>query len=288
MPYFRFPPCDLLGFGRRAPFETNPRYLLSLEPFVLTPDIARMIMSNFDEFYRRGSFGWEHFTEDMKSALASTAGLASPDRWLPRRMTACVCCARMYWTEDLERRHLAGLHSDWLRNPDAVWNMLSVRAYSQRCPRIPVEELEASAVEIAGTLVLLHKRRCSPAVVSGDAPAAFCRDCAEALSYSPPRWPLAALANLNWLGRVTKRQMELMQPKRLGHRLLSSSARIVTTKLVIRPADSIGQGAFWQEAFHAKGMKGSAIVVDSVSKHFFEELSSALLGELLRGSLRRA
>ena len=62
---------------------------------MLTPDIARMIMSNFDEFYRRGSFAWEHFTEDMKSALASTAGLASPDRWLPRRMTACVCCARM-------------------------------------------------------------------------------------------------------------------------------------------------------------------------------------------------
>ena len=278
MPYFRFPPCDLLGFGRRAPFETNPRYLLSLEPFVLTPDIARMIMSNFDEFYRRGSFGWEHFTEDMKSALASTAGLASPDRWLPRRMTACVCCARMYWTEDLERRHLAGLHSDWLRNPDAVWNMLSVRAYSQRCPRIPVEELEASAVEIAGTLVLLHKRRCSPAVVSGDAPAAFCRDCAEALSYSPPRWPLAALANLNWLGRVTKRQMELMQPKRLGHRLLLSLARIVTTKLVFRPAGSIGQGAFWQEAFHAKGMKGSAIVVDSASKHFSKSFPPRSLG----------
>ena len=98
---------------------------------MLTPPVARLIVANFDEFYRRGSFGWEHFTEDMKSALGSAAGLASPERWLPRRMTACVCCARMYWTEDLERRHLLGPQSGWMQNAAAVWSVLSVRAYSQ-------------------------------------------------------------------------------------------------------------------------------------------------------------
>ena len=96
---------------------------------MLTPPVARLIVANFDEFCRRGSFGWEHFTEDMKSALGSAAGLASPERWLPRRMTACVCCARMYWTEGLERRHLVGSQSDWMQNAHAVWSMLSVKAY---------------------------------------------------------------------------------------------------------------------------------------------------------------
>ena len=44
---------------------------------MLTPDIARMIMSNFDEFYRRGSFGGEHFTEDG-FGIYRWAGIAGP------------------------------------------------------------------------------------------------------------------------------------------------------------------------------------------------------------------
>ena len=72
--------------------------------------------------------------------------------------------------------------------------------------------------------------------------------------------------------------MELMQPKRLGHRLLLSLARMVTTKLVFRPAGSIGLGAFWQEAFHAKGVKGSAVVADSASRHFSKSFPPRSLG----------
>ena len=127
-----------------------------MRPFVLTPVLSRALVSNFAEFYSRGSLDWKAFSQDMKSALRCSDGLHGGHRWATRRMLACVCCARMYWSEEMERRHLAGVHADWLRNPSEVWGLLSVGSYRSRAPLIPLEELEASAVSMSGVMVLLH------------------------------------------------------------------------------------------------------------------------------------
>ena len=241
-------------------------HLFSLQPFCLTPDIARNVIANFAEFYCRGSLDWDDFTPEMRSLLNTSSGLPPVLRWTPRRMMACVCCARLFWPEDLVRAHLVGPHSDWLRKPAVVWKMLSVKAYHTICRRIPMEELLASSVRIGDEDVLLHSRRCSPSVLDGTDAAPWCADCHRALKQE--KMPKCALANLNWLGRLTDRQLRLLQPDRLGHRLLLQLARVVTTKLVFRPAGAASRGAFWQEAFHTKGMKGSAIVVDQATKYF--------------------
>ncbi len=74
-------------------------------------------------------------------------------------MRACVCCARLYWSEDLSWRHIVGPHAAWIACPEEAWQVLSVENYSARAPRIPLSELEASAVMLRGRIVLLHKRR---------------------------------------------------------------------------------------------------------------------------------
>ena len=140
-------------------------HLLSLRPFVLTPTFSRAITSNFSEFYSRGSLDWRNFTEEMKAALRSSHGLDGGHRWEARRMLACVCCARMFCSEDMRKLHLGGDHADWLQKPSMAWQLLSEECYSSRAPLIPRAELQASAVEMNGVLVLLHKRRCPEAAI---------------------------------------------------------------------------------------------------------------------------
>ena len=83
-------------------------HLLSLRSFVLTPCWSRAIISNLSEFYARGSLDWRNFTADMDAAMRSSCGLSGAHRWESRRMIACVCCARMFWSEDLYQLHIAG------------------------------------------------------------------------------------------------------------------------------------------------------------------------------------
>ena len=137
-------------------------HLLSLRPFVLTPCWSRAIISNFTEFYTRGSLDWRKFTADMDAAMRSSCGLSGAHRWESRRMIACVCCARMFWSEDLSQLHITGPHADWIPDPEKAWALLSADAYSCRAPLIPLSELRASAVLINGQHVLLHKRRKQP------------------------------------------------------------------------------------------------------------------------------
>ena len=216
----------------------------------------------------------------MKSALRCSDGLHGGHRWETRRMLACVCCARMYWSEEMERRHLAGLHADWLRNPSEVWGLLSVDSYRSRAPLIPLEELEASAVSMSGVMVLLHKRRCPEAVLNGTVAAQWCRECARSLGKATPEMPLCALANHNWGGRLTLVQRKLLSPEYLGHRLLLSLARPVTQKIVFRNAGAPRQGAYWQDAFRAKGMKGSGIVFGNARRTQTESFPPYIFGRL--------
>ncbi len=140
---------------------------------------------------------------------------------------ACICCARLYRSEDLKRGRLVGPHSDWIVKPQQVWSMFSVDACHTKCQRIPKEELLASSVRIYDQDVLLHARRCGDAVLAGAAAAPWCAECFAALRLS--KMPVCALANLNWLGRLTDRQLRLLKSDRLGHRLLLALARVVAT-----------------------------------------------------------
>ena len=117
----------------------------------------------------------------MEDAVKSTQGLAACRRWEPRRMIACVCCARMFWSEDLKKRHLFGFHADWLGKPREAWELLSAEKYSMRAPLIPREELQASTVQMNGMLVLLHKRRCPEGAAHGEVAVPWCQDCAKSL-----------------------------------------------------------------------------------------------------------
>ena len=123
---------------------------------------------------------------------------------------------------------------------------------------IPETELVASAVQIAGWDVLLHKRRVTKAILEGDEPAIWCMECPGNLQAKDPIMPKAALANCNWLGRLNAHQRKLMQPEMLGHRLLLALARAVTEKIIARPLKDKQHGKyFWQDQFYAKGMSGT-------------------------------
>ena len=233
-------------------------HLWTIVPRKQSPACGRLMVANFSEFHARAQLDWLKFTPQMTEAAKGTVGLQPFDRWHPRHMMACICCTRMYWPEDMCKKHIAGSEASWIAQPDLVWDMLSVDEYAKAWPMIPREELKASSVMIAGRHVLLHKRRCSAAMLEGTSPAIWCMDCPADLQSKHPVMPKAAIANFNWLGRINKYQQQLLEPKALGHRLLLALARAVTTKIIARPQkENNKQNYVWQDQFLAKGMTGT-------------------------------
>ena len=90
--------------------------------------------------------------------------------------------------------------------------------------------------------------------------------------------PRFALANHNWLGRLTQVQRKLMRPEYLGHRLLLSLARAVTTKVIFRPEGHQAGKSIWLDAYRAKGLKGSGIVFDNARRTETESFPPSSLG----------
>ena len=178
----------------------------------------------------------------------------------------------------MQKLHLRGSHADWLQKPSEAWELLSEEMYASRAPLIPRSELIASAIDIDGVRVLLHKRRCSKAACDGDVAVPWCKDCAESLGGQNPVMPRFALANHNWQGRLTKVQQKLMRPEYLGHRLLISLARAVTTKVIFRPEGHQTGKSIWLDAYRAKGLKGSGIVFDNARRTESEIFPPASLG----------
>ena len=145
---------------------------------------------------------------------------------------------------------LAGEHC-FMREPHRVWDMLSVKRYADRWPLIAATgELEASAVKImtknpkkkgplSEQLVLLHKRRVTEAQAAGDDAVHVCSDCKEAFQGCSPHLCKYVLANDIWLGRWHP----LFRDANLSHQMLLALARIVTTKIVLRPDGSKSSGA---------------------------------------------
>jgi hypothetical protein len=223
---------------------------------------------------------WEYFTADMDERLASPEGLIPDSRWSPRSLQACVFCARRLWQEEMYEDYLAG---DWcfMHNPEKVHEMLHWKRYHEQWPDIPETELKGSAVTLGPgapgdepllLLLLLHKRRINEQQRRGEAPAFVCEDCHDAFGLKQPRMCRFALANHMWLGRW----LPLFRDANLSHQMLLALARIVTTKVVLRPegntATRTGDGApSWDFLFHQAGMIGSAILFGNAScKHALE------------------
>ena len=87
-----------------------------------------------------------------------------------------------------------------------------------------------------------------------------CEDCYEAFRHKTPKLCKYALANHLWLGRWDP----LFRDANLAHQMLLALARIVTTKVVLRPEGRVtsrtGNTAQWDFLFHQSGMIGSAIL----------------------------
>ena len=143
--------------------------------------------------------------------------------------------------------------------------MLSVSRYAERWPLIAgTGELQASSVQVsyAGSHydVLLHQRRVSTNQANGDDPVQICSDCKEAFESGKPWLCKYALANDLWIGRWDP----LFRDTNLAHQMLLALARIVTTKIVLRPDGSKSSDASannsWDFLFHQSGMIGTAIL----------------------------
>ena len=184
----------------------------------------------------------------MIAALGSEEGLRPGDRWLPRQIAACVFCARTHWLEQLHSLYTAGEQCSMAR-PDKVWKMLEVKRYAERWPLIAATgEMEASSVTVQAVehnsnkrpkriceyRVLLHKRRVNETQSSGGAEVHVCPECEEACEGHNPWLCKYALANDLWLGRWDP----LFRNANLSHQMLLALARVVTTKIVLRPDGS--------------------------------------------------
>ena len=240
--------------------------LLALKPYVVSGQEWRLIIANFSEFLARSATDWEGFSPEMEEQLEKPEGLHREKRWEPRGRAACVFCARKQWIEDLHKVHLAGPHC-FMKNRWAVANLLSVERYAKRWPLIPYAELDASAVDLvtddeggARKRVLLHKRRIETKHLTGTAPSNVCADCFDAFSADNPWLCKYCLANDMWLGRWAP----IFRNANVTHQMLMALARIVTTKIVLRPEGRASQAAGaenrWDFLFHQAGMIGSAIL----------------------------
>ena len=159
-----------------------------------------------------------------------------------------------------------------MQDAKKVAEMLHWSRYHDHWPDIPTAELKGSAVwlRIGATdeerLVLLHKRRVNDQQRLGEAPAFVCEDCYDAFSLKQPHMCRFALANHLWLGRW----LPLYRNANLSHQMLLALARIVTTKVVLRPEGNsrakTGDGApSWDFLFNQAGMIGTAILFGNAS-----------------------
>ena len=206
----------------------------------------------------------------MTELLQSDAGLPPTSRWYPRSRRACVFCARCLWREELTHVFLAGPNC-FMASPQRVADLLDWKEYHSLWPSIPEAELKASAVNlrIGNTdeyrMLLLHKRRVDKMQAAGEKEVYVCEECEEAFKPTRPCLCKYALANMLWLGRSDP----LFRHANIAHQMLLALARIVTTKVVLRPEGRAttrsGQEPAWDFLFHQSGMIGSAILFGNAS-----------------------
>ena len=116
--------------------------------------------------------------------------------------------------------------------------------------------------------VLLHKRRVTEAQAAGEAVVHVCSDCRQAFESGSPWLCKYALANDLWLGRWEP----LFRNANLSHQMLLALARVVSTKIVLRPdgskSSSSTSGANWDFLFHQSGIIGTAVLFQNADCGF--------------------
>ena len=239
--------------------------LAALQPHVVRGQEVRATVANASEFYARSALDWEEPTPEMHRLLTSGAALSPDARWSPRARRACVFCARLMWREELREEYIAG---PWcfMESPRQVAQLLKWETYKVAWDDIPEKELVASCVKlrIGATdeyqKVLLHKRRVSDRQADGSDTVFVCTDCYAAFRPKKPKLCRFALANHLWLGRWDPK----FRNANLSHQMLLALARVVTTKVVLRPeghaTTKSGSASSWDFLFHQSGMVGSAIL----------------------------
>ena len=189
----------------------------------------------------------------------------------PRCFAACVFCAMLHWSETLRRVFVAGPES-FMQSPHKVAALLAADWYHEQWPRIPQDELYASAVDLphktadgseTTTKVLMHKRRVTRAALRGEDRVYVCETCYDAFRPKTPTLSKFSLANFMWLGR----HVPLLRNARLGHQLLLALGRVVSTKVYLSSKgvdEAARQNATsWRQKFLQSGMQGTAIVFDN-------------------------
>ena len=169
---------------------------------------------------------------------------------------------------------------------DAYMRMIAA-PWGARWPLIPRAELEASSVEVQDATVgacklLLHRRRVSDAQAKGTRAVLVCGECKESFGHRKPWLCKYALANDLWLGKW----VPLLRNANLTHQMLLARARLVTTKVVLRPEQKDNTSsidtASWDFLFHQSGMIGSAILFQNANcGKALSEFPSASFGRSL-------
>ena len=252
-----FEHCDAVHEGYHT-YRLRVLHLLSREVWQFPGSLQRAALQNFSEFQVRGATDWNNFTTHMHDKLSLGKGLQRDERWGPRRFVACVVCAERRWSEELIPTFIAGAKTEFQKE-DKVCLLLDPKLYVSTWPEVPSEEVFKSCPTVllqTGDKVqmLLHKRRVTKRMCTGEEQAPLCKECRRCLIKNPPEMPVRALANGKWLGR----HPELMRRMPYGHRMLLPLRRVILTK-VFFTANSKNP---WERSHAAFGLDGVTTIVE--------------------------
>ena len=252
-----FEHCDAVHEGYHT-YRLRVLHLLSREVWQFPGSLQRAALQNFSEFQVRGATDWDNFTTHMHDKLSLGKGLQRDERWGPRRFVACVVCAERRWSEELIPTSIAGAKTEFQKE-DKVCLLLDPKLYVSTWPELPSEEVFKSCPTVllqTGDKVqmLLHKRRVTKRMCTGEEQAPLCKECRRCLVKNPPEMPARALANGKWLGR----HPELMRRMPYGHRMLLPLRRVILTK-VFFTANSKNP---WEQSHSAFGLDGVTTIVE--------------------------
>ena len=252
-----FEHCDAVHEGYHT-YRLRVLHLLSREVWQFPGSLQRAALQNFSEFQVRGATDWNNFTTHMHDKLSLGKGLQRDERWGPRWFVACVVCAERRWSEELIPTFIAGAKTEFQKE-DKVCLLLDPKLYVSTWPELPSEEVFKSCPTVllqTGDKVqmLLHKRRVTKRMCTGEEQAPLCKECRRCLVKNPPEMPVRALANGKWLGR----HPELMRRMPYGHRMLLPLRRVILTK-VFFTANSKNP---WERSHSAFGLDGVTTIVE--------------------------
>ena len=96
-----------------------------------------LTVGNLNGFVTKVAKDWEEITPGLFTVMSFPEAVQPEDSWKPRHRVACVCCARLQWSEELQTDFIAG-DKCFMQNPKKLAKLLSWERYHERCPLIPM------------------------------------------------------------------------------------------------------------------------------------------------------